>query len=135
MIDLGDFADRLDQLADADIPVQAVEALIELWAEVSRDAVKSGSMRAWDTGFLHDHIETVGAQASGSGAVGEIESQANYSGFVNGGTRYMAARPFFDQGMLAAEQAAGELEMRIGSSVESLLGSGGMARPIGYIHR
>lgn len=43
-----------------------------------------------DTWFLHDHIEAIHT-LTGS----KIHSRARYSGYVNFGTRYMNAQPFF----------------------------------------
>jgi len=45
-----------------------------------------------DTWFMHDHIK---AKHKGM-FESQIESEAGYSGFVNYGTRFMSAQPFFD---------------------------------------
>lgn len=44
----------------------------------------------WDTGYLHDQIESQPYPMAS-----DIVSPASYSGFVNSGTRYMDAQPFF----------------------------------------
>jgi HK97 gp10 family phage protein len=51
------------------------------------------------TGYLRDHI--VLARADEHGA--EIDSEAPYSGFVEFGTRRMAAQPFFEPSIVELE--------------------------------
>lgn len=44
-----------------------------------------------DTGHLRRSIQV---DITGGGFVGKTEARANYSGYINYGTRYMASRPF-----------------------------------------
>lgn len=55
-----------------------------------RAKANAQAMAPWDTGFLHDHIRM---RSNGNGII--IQSQAGYSGFVNYGTRYQSAQPYF----------------------------------------
>lgn len=55
-----------------------------------RARANARAMAPWDTGFLHDHINM---RSTGDNIT--IRSQAGYSGFVNYGTRYQSAQPYF----------------------------------------
>lgn len=72
-----------------------------------------------DTGFLRDHIHA--RKHSQLEAV--VAAEADYSGFVEYGTRYMAAQPFMrpavDEGQreiveLAAKEINAEIRRRVG---------------------
>lgn len=64
-------------------------------AKVTKNLAERGKQNAKnmapvDTWFMHDHIRTFHGDN-----YSEIHSQASYSGFVNFGTRYQTAQPFF----------------------------------------
>ena len=123
MTDLDEFAARLDRLAAAEYPFEIVEMLADRWVAVSQERAPV------DTAFMKANIVVTNLEGGNTRASAEIESRANYSGFVNGGTRWMAPRPFFDDGMLAAEQDADPLNVKLSASVEALL-DGGARNPL-----
>ena len=123
MTDLDDFADRLDRLAAAEYPFEIVEALADVWVDRSQERAPV------DTAFMKANIVVTNIEGGTTRASAEVESRADYSGFVNGGTRWVAPRPFFDDGMIAAEQAADPLNVRLGASIERLL-DGGAPNPL-----
>lgn len=68
--------------------------------------VKMQELAPVDTWYLHDHIFH-----NPSPLASEIHSAAAYSGYVNKGTRYMMAQPFFEYGLTyAVEKMDGLLE-------------------------
>ena len=74
-----EFAKRLPDVAE------------RIAGEVAQDiGTDAQSRAAVDTGYMRDHIEV---SKMGTAAY-QIHSAAGYSGFVEEGTRYMAAQPF-----------------------------------------
>jgi hypothetical protein len=124
MTPLDAFADRLDRLADADYPLEIVEIGAEEWRDVSQAAAPV------DTGFMKANTVITSTSGGSSHAEAVIESRAEYAGFINGGTRWIAPRPFFDDGMLAAERLiTGSLNVKLKASIEAML-SGGAKNPL-----
>ena len=123
MTDLDVFAERLARLAAAEYPLEIVEVLAEEWVDVSQDEAPV------DTAFMKSNIIVTNIEGGNTRASAEVESRADYSGYVNGGTRNQAPRPFFDDGMIAAEQLAGTLDVKLGASIEALL-DGGASNPL-----
>jgi HK97 gp10 family phage protein len=88
---------------------------VAAWPAAKVIAERAKDLAPVDTGYMRDHIR---ARKHGQlGAV--VESTAPYSGFVEYGTRYMAAQPFLrpavDQGqreILQAAAAALQAEMK-----------------------
>ena len=96
---LQEFTGRLEQAADA-----LSQGIAEALQSAGNVFVDSAQIEApVDTGFLRDNIEIT--SASDTEIV--IESQAEYSGFQEFGTRYMSAQPYFFQ---AADTARQEME-------------------------
>ena len=123
MTELDEFADRLGRLADAKYPLEIVEVLADEWVDVAQDRAPV------DTAFMKANIVVTNVEGGNVRASAEVESRADYSGFVNGGTRNQAPRPFFDDGMLAAEQLASKIGVKLGASIEALL-DGGAPNPL-----
>ena len=89
-----EFAQRLPEAAD------------QIAGETAQDiGTDAQSRAAVDTGYMRDHIEV---SRTGLGAY-EIHSAAGYSGFVEEGTRYMAAQPFMRP---ACERGAANFQAR-----------------------
>ena len=123
MTDLDEFADRLGRAAAAKYPLEIVEILADTWVDTSQERAPV------DTAFMKNNIVVSRLEGGNTRATGEVDSRADYSGYVNGGTRYQPPRPFFDDGMLAAEQEAARLEVRLGASIEAVL-EGGAPNPL-----
>ena len=99
---LNEFVSQLDQAADA-----LTQGIADALRSAGDAFVDSAQGQApVDTGFLRDNIQVT--ESSDREVV--IESQANYSLFVEEGTRYMSAQPFFFQAINAAQQ---ELEQEL----------------------
>lgn len=78
------------------------EALREI-AQVIVDAAQANA--PVDTGFLRDNIQI---QDESDTSV-TVVSQAEYSSFVEFGTRYMAAQPFFEPAIEAGRAQAAQI--------------------------
>lgn len=91
--------DHLDELIKH-LPLLADAAAGKVADLIARDAQGRAPVK---TGYMRDHIEV---SRSGEASY-DITSGAPYSGFVENGTRFMAARPFL---LPAAISAASELE-------------------------
>jgi HK97 gp10 family phage protein len=99
---LDEWISRLDDIA-ATLSQEIADALQAAGDAFINDAQASAPV---DTGFLRDNIQVV----SSSDTELVIESQADYSGFVEYGTSRMSAQPFFEP---AIESARNELEQRL----------------------
>jgi HK97 gp10 family phage protein len=87
------------------LELELTKALEQLKEETVSDARGRAPVK---TGFLRDNIS--GSVTTGPGMViATIVSAAPYSGFVDMGTRRMAARPFFTPAVDQARSKLGEL--------------------------
>jgi HK97 gp10 family phage protein len=121
--DLDDFAERLERVASAGYPLEIVELLADQWVDTSQDEAPV------DTAFMQQNIVVTDLSGGDTQADATVESRADYSGYVNNGTRCQEPRPFFDAGMISAEQLADQIGVDLGASIERLL-DGGAKNPL-----
>ena len=90
---------------------EATEKVLHNVGEKTR--IEMRKLSPIDTSFMHDHIIhepfPLGSQ---------LISEAHYSGYVDGGTRYMYAQPFFTDGLTYGMQ---ELERLFPEVIEGVL--------------
>lgn len=105
--------DDLEKLLDraARKAPEATEKVLHNVGEKTR--VEMRELAPIDTSFMHDHIVhepfPLGSQ---------LISEASYSGYVDKGTRYMDAQPFFTDGLTYGMQ---ELERLFPEVIEGVL--------------
>ena len=122
--DLARFADSLAAIADAEYPLQIVELMADEWVATAQDVAPV------DTGFMRANTAVSSVEGTPTRGSAEVVSRADYAGFVNGGTRNMGPRPFFEAGMVAAEQLAERsVGVKLAASMEAAL-DGGVPNPL-----
>jgi hypothetical protein len=118
-----DLAANCDALAAADIALPVVTLLAETWIDVSSSRVPV------DTGQTKARTVVKSVQAQGKRATAEVVSDTPYAGFIDRGTSTVPPRPYWRQGMAAAERQAADLGGQIEREVSRLVESGGVWNP------
>lgn len=112
-------------MADVGLAVPMADLLIEEWTEHAK------SRAPVDTGQLKARTTITGLTGNGTTATATNQSDVPYAGFVEYGTRHMAAQPYFRPGMEHAKRVAEAAGGKIGTQIARNIESGGVWNPKG----
>ena len=118
-----DAARAFRSLASAGLAVPMVEALADRWVDTSQQAAPV------DTGQLKARTAVTYVGGTAARAEGRVVSDVPYAGFVNFGTAHVAPRPYFTDGMTAAEELATTFGAPLGAQIARAVESGGVWNP------